>query len=75
MMNAVADGVELPPLIVHYLIPDGEETGMFELNDGNHRWEAYSRLGIKNAYVIVWITDDHEYKQFMERFGEYVTDE
>jgi len=34
---------------VHYLIPEGEAEGKFELNDGNNWWEAYMRLGIQEA--------------------------
>lgn len=29
----------------------------FELNDGNHRLEAYKRLGINEYYVIVHSAD------------------
>ena len=72
LMEAIPQSPDMPPLIVHYLIPQGETEGEFELNDGNTRWEAYTRLGIREAHVIVWITDRDEYEQFMERFGEYV---
>ena len=66
-----AEKHDLPPLIVHYMISEGKEEGDFELNDGNHRWEAYTRMGVENVAVIVWITDDYEYDQFMQRFGFY----
>lgn len=69
LMQAIGAGADLPPLIVHYLIPEGEREGVFELNDGNHRHEACRRLGIAQAPVIVWITDRDEYEQFMARFG------
>ena len=72
LQQAMQAWEDLPPLMVHYLIPEGKTEGEFELNDGNTRWEAYTRLGIKEAHVIVWITDRDEYEQFMERFGEYV---
>ncbi|MBE5803485.1 MAG: hypothetical protein E7316_03135 [Clostridiales bacterium] len=72
MMEAIPQQPDLPPLIAHYLIPEGKTLGEFELNDGNHRWEAYKRLGIREAHVIVWITDREEYEQFMQRYGEYV---
>ena len=72
LMEAIAGDPEIPPLIVHYLIPAGQTEGEFELNDGNNRWEAYKRLGIQDAYVIVWFTDRAEYDQFMIRFGEYL---
>lgn len=49
---------DMPPLIVHYV-----DSG-FELNDRNHRREAYSRLGIKEYYVIVRVTEKEEREDF-----------
>lgn len=72
LMEVIPREKDIPPLIVHYMIPEGESVGEFELNDGNNRWEAYTRLGVKEAYVIVWITDQDEYEQFMERYGQYL---
>lgn len=72
LQQAIRQNEDMPPLIVHYLIPEGKTDGEFELNDGNTRWEAYSRLGIEKAHVIFWITDRYEYEQFTERFGEYL---
>lgn len=57
---------DMPPLIVHYV--DGE----FELNDGNHRLEAYSRLGVTEYYVIIWITDKEEYEMFLSAYSQYL---
>lgn len=57
---------DMPPLIVHYV------DGGFELNDGNHRYEAYSRLGIEEYYVIVWITEKYEYDDFVEKYSDYL---
>lgn len=57
---------DMPPLIVHYV------NHHFELNDGNHRWEAYSRLGIEEYYVIVWITEKEEYADFMQKYSQYI---
>ena len=51
LMEVIKREPDLPPLIVHYGV-DG-----FELNDGNHRYEAYKRLGITEYYVIVWMTE------------------
>lgn len=72
IMKAVEENADLPPIIVHYMIPEGKTQGEFELNDGNHRWEAYHRLGIETAQAIVWITGKDEYDDFMEKYGEYV---
>ncbi|MBQ8409347.1 MAG: ParB N-terminal domain-containing protein [Clostridia bacterium] len=64
---------DMPPLIVHFLMENGKEE--FELNDGNHRFEAYSRLGTKEYAVIVWITEKQEYDLFMKKYGERYLDE
>lgn len=39
---------DMPPLIVCH---DGST---YELNDGNHRYEALKRMGIKEHWVILW---------------------
>ena len=31
-------------------------------------------LGIENAWVIIWITEDSEPDDFMAKYGEYVKD-
>ena len=59
---------DMPPFMVHFA--DGE----FELNDGNHRHQAYENLGIENAWAIVWITEKEELDDFVARYGEYVKD-
>lgn len=71
LMEVIQKEENMPPLIVHYLIGEGKTDGEFELNDGNHRLEAYSRLGIGEYYVIVWITEKHEYDQFVSKYGKY----
>lgn len=75
LQAAIKNNADLPPMIVHYYIPEGKTKGEFELNDGNHRWEACKRLGVKTADVIIWITEQHEYDQFMERYGKYTQTE
>ena len=71
LQQVILSNADLPPLIVHYLIEDGQTEGTFELNDGNHRLEAYNRLGIKEYPMIVWITEKHEYEQFVKKYGQY----
>ena len=56
------------PLIVEYT------GGKFVLNDGNHRHKAYEDLGIEKAWVIFWITEEDEYRDFMQKYGERVKD-
>ena len=60
----------LPPLIVLCWIPDGKTDGEFEMNDGNHRLEAFKRLDTEYYHVIFWCTEPHEYDQLMERYGQ-----
>ena len=66
--QAIRQDADMPPLIVHYV------EGEFELNDGNHRNKAYENLGVENVWVIVWITEEKEYQDFLARYGEYVKD-
>ena len=66
LQRVIQETPDMPPLIAHYVEHD------FELNDGNHRLEAYSRLGIKEHPMIIWITEEEEYKEFQERFGQYL---
>lgn len=66
LAEVIKNETDLPPLIVHYV------DGGFELNDGNHRFEAYARLGITEYYVIAWITKKHEYDEFVEKYSHYL---
>jgi hypothetical protein len=67
LMQVINTENDLPPLIVQF-VANG-----FELNDGNHRHEAYARLGIHEIHVIVWITDPHDYALFLAKYPEYVS--
>jgi hypothetical protein len=66
LANVIKIEKDMPPLIVHFI--DDE----FELNDGNHRHEAYFRLGIKEINVIIWITEKHEYELFLSKYSEFL---
>ena len=68
LTKVIREGTEMPPIIVHYV------NGEFELNDGNHRHKVYEDLGIEKAWVIIWITEEQELKDFMCKYGEYVKD-
>ncbi len=70
LMDAIKAKADLPPLIVHYWIPEGKTDGEFEMNDGNHRLEAFRRLGVERYHVIFWCTEQHEYEQLLERYGQ-----
>ncbi|MDR2941986.1 MAG: ParB/RepB/Spo0J family partition protein [Treponema sp.] len=43
-------GWDMPPLIVC------REENRYELNDGNHRYEALKKLGINQYWAIIWET-------------------
>jgi Mor family transcriptional regulator len=73
--KVIARETDMPPLIVHYLFSEKAPEGEFELNDGNHRLEAYSRMGIPEYFVIVWITEEREREQFLERYAAYFNEE
>ncbi|MBS3990677.1 MAG: ParB-like nuclease domain-containing protein [Erysipelothrix sp.] len=64
--NTIKIEKDMPPLIVQF-VNDG-----FELNDGNHRYEAYSRLNIQEIDVIIWITEKHDYELFLSKYSKYI---
>ena len=66
LTKVIESGTEMPPIIVHYV------DGGFELNDGNHRHKVYENLGIDKVWAIIWITEDDELKDFMDKYGDYV---
>lgn len=57
MMKAIADGWDMPPLIIYY----GNKE--FELSDGNHRYEALVRSGKTHCYVIFWTSRIEDYEE------------
>lgn len=63
IMEAMRTGTDIPPMIVHYYME--ENIPHFELTDGNHRHEACVRLGLREFPVIIWITEDEEYRRFL----------
>ena len=68
-VSALEDSIkkdpDMPPLIAHYV-----EHG-FEMNDGNTRLQAYKNLGVQEVSIIIWITEQEEYEEFMSRYGNY----
>ena len=54
LMREFEGGADLPPVIVH-CTAEG-----LELNDGNHRLEAYRRLGIEEGPAVFWATEGEE---------------
>lgn len=62
IMQAAEGDADLPPLIVNFA--DGELT----LNDGNHRYEAYLRLGQRECSVIIWTSSREDMVRFAEKY-------
>jgi hypothetical protein len=59
--NRINNGWDIPPLIVNY------SNGIYELNDGNHRYEALIRSGYKYWYAIIWITENLDYLEYINK--------
>ena len=69
LMVAAENDPDMPPLIVCYRFSEADGKPEFELNDGNGRYEAYTRLGRTHAPVIFWITEDAELEDFQNTYG------
>ena len=73
LTQAILSDPDMPPLIVHYTCENGKDD--FTVNDGNTRFEAYTRLGREEVNVILWITDmpqrQDDYGCFRSRYPEY----
>lgn len=61
--NRFLSGWDMPPLIINY------SNDEFELNDGNHRYEALLRSGIRDYDVILWTTAQEDYQRLKEIYG------
>jgi hypothetical protein len=59
-------GWDMPPLIINFA------NNVFELTDGNHRYEALVRRGIMEWDIIIWITGEDDYDQFLISYGGYL---
>jgi hypothetical protein len=64
LMSAIASGNDLPPIMVNFA--NGELT----LNDGNHRFEAYTRLGMQKCYAIIWMSSESDVAEFEEKYKD-----
>lgn len=64
--SRMESGWDVPPLIINY------SDNKFELTDGNHRYEAFIRSGHKECNVIIWITRQEDYQQFLELNSRYL---
>lgn len=62
MIDSLKEGWKMPPLIINFSL------GKFELNDGNHRFEALVRSHIKEYSVIIWTTSIEDKLLFERTF-------
>ena len=65
LMSSISAGCDLPPIIVNFA--DGELT----LSDGNHRFEAYTRLGVNKCYAIIWMSSESDVAEFEEKYKSF----
>ena len=64
LMSSISAGCDLPPIMVNFA--DGELT----LSDGNHRFEAYTRLGVNKCYAIIWMSSESHVAEFEEKYKD-----
>ena len=64
LMSSISDGKDLPPIMVNFA--DGELT----LSDGNHRFEAYTRLSIKKCHAIIWMSSESDVAEFEAKYKD-----
>ena len=64
--DAIRAHADLPPLIVQFT-----EEG-FTLNDGNHRLEAFRRVGVETYAVIIWGTLPSDEERFRREYRPYI---
>lgn len=50
-----------PPLIVSIV------DGIFQIDDGNHRYQAFSSLGLESCWIILWYPALGDYQRHEER--------
>lgn len=59
-------GWDVPPLIINF------SDNTFELNDGNHRYQAMINKGVEEYEVIIWITGQADYQSFLDIYSNYI---
>jgi len=66
ILQRLESGWDMPPLIISFV------NNGFELNDGNHRFEALSHFGVSEFDIIIWITKQEDYERFLEVYSSYL---
>jgi hypothetical protein len=63
MKKAYQRGWDMPPLIVQYKYEE------FEIHDGAHRYLALQQLGINEYHAIIYMTEEHDYEEFIKKYN------
>lgn len=61
----IESGWDMPPLIINY------SKNIFELNDGNHRYQSMIDSGFDECDVIIWTTGQEDYHAFLDLYNKY----
>lgn len=64
IIKRLETGWILPPILVNYC--DGNVT----INDGNHRYEAYKRMGYDQIPGVFWVTEKSDFDQMLTWLGK-----
>jgi hypothetical protein len=64
MAESLEEGWEPPPLLVEH------QDGRLLLQDGNHRYEALTRAGEPEAWVVIWFDSPEERDAFASRSSD-----
>lgn len=64
IITRIKSGWLLPPILVNYC------EGNLTINDGNHRYEAYKRMGHDEIPSIFWVTDKNDFDQMKKWLKE-----
>jgi hypothetical protein len=59
MVKAMKSGWDMPPLVVNYT------HGLYEVNDGRHRYEALRKIGANETYAVIWTSSEEEYLELL----------
>lgn len=60
MEESLEEGWDPPPLLAEY------QDGRLLLQDGNHRYEALTRAGEANAWVLIYFASEQEREAFVQ---------
>lgn len=68
IQDRLQNGWDMPPLFINY------SEGKYEINDGNHRYEALIRNKVMEYYIVFWCTNEYDYIELISKIGERILD-